>query len=386
MPSPSLVQAVRLISPMEVILNDFKSQWAEIETEALAAIQRVGQSGWIVLGKEVSRFETSLAALMGARHAIGCANGLDALEISLRILGIGRGEKVLTTPLSAFATTLAIQKIGAVPCFVDVDSCGLIDLDKVDRVLEQESDIKAMVPVHLYGHALDLSRLEKIKNKFKIKIIEDCAQAIGAMSGSRSVGTVGDMAALSFYPTKNLGALGDGGAILTSTAQYATLARSLRDYGQTAKYVHEHLGYNSRLDELHAAILNDALLPRLEGATVKREKIAHLYINGITNPAIKVIAKPPHSTSVWHLFPVLVNGPRASFQAHMKEKLIQTGIHYPFLITNQKALTNHSKFEVFGTLEAAQQFAEHEVSLPIHPYMLDAEISRVIQACNSWRF
>ncbi len=371
---------------MEIVhLNDFKAQWEEIRSKALAAVDRVGRSGWLILGSEVEAFESDLAQYWGLSHAIGCGNGLDAIEISLRCMGLEPGQKVLTTPLSAFATTLAILRAGGVPVFVDTERNGLMDLNAAEAALQKDPGIRFMVPVHLYGHALPLQRLEYLRDRYELRIVEDCAQAIGARSHGRPVGKVGQMSATSFYPTKNLGAMGDGGAILTDDSELAQRARGLRDYGQTAKYVHSELGLNSRLDELHAAILRDALLPVLARGTERRTAIASAYMKGIRNESIQILPVPEGSQSVWHLFPVTVPADRrSSFMAFAKERGIQTGIHYPRLITDQDALIGAGTLHVSGMLEQSKALCASEVSLPIHPYLSAAEVDRVIDCCNAW--
>jgi dTDP-4-amino-4,6-dideoxygalactose transaminase len=368
-----------------ILLNDFKSQWNEIRVAASAAFERVGKSGWLILGEEVKSFERHLAEAWGLPFAIGCANGLDAIEIALRCLSIKQGDKVLTTPLSAFATTLAVARAGGVPVYVDVDSSGLTDLDQCVEVLEQDRDIKFFVPVHLFGHSLDLRRLSRIKERFEMTIVEDCAQAIGAKSDGAIIGSVGQASATSFYPTKNLGCMGDGGAILTNNPDIATLARSLRDYGQSEKYAHTHMGLNSRLDEVQAAILNDALLPLLKRSTKRRTEIAQAYLREIRNADISIPPAPEGSESVWHLFPVLVKGDRISFQTHLRKSGVSSGIHYPILIPDQVAMRSLDRALVKRELRKARRFAEQEVSLPIHPYLTDSDIERVTSACNSWR-
>jgi dTDP-3-amino-3,4,6-trideoxy-alpha-D-glucose transaminase len=364
-----------------IVLNDFVAQWSDIKDDALSAVDRVGQSGWLILGQEVANFETALAKFWQMPHAIGVANGLDAIEISLRALGLKEGEKVLTTPLSAFATSLAIIRAGGRPVFVDTDSSGLLNLDQAEELLSKDSSLKFMVPVHLFGHALDLNRLEELKNKFNLKIVEDCAQSIGARSHDRVVGSVGQMAATSFYPTKNLGCMGDGGAIITGSELLDKASRTLRDYGQSKKYVHDVIGLNSRLDELQAAILFSAFLPRLGALTAKRIAIAQKFRSNIKNKKIKVIDSPAHSNSVWHLFPVIVDGDRAAFQNHLKAQGVSSGIHYPILITEQKALES---LNLKGSYPEAKKIADQEVSLPIHPYLSENDISKVIEACISW--
>src|SRR6266852_5248513 len=187
------------MSSAPIGLNDFARQWADTAPAVLDAVRQVGESGWYILGPEVSQFEEALAARLGRRFAVGCASGLDAIEISLRALGLKAGEKVLTTPLSAFATTLAILRAGGRPVFVDVDQSGLIDMNRVRDLLERDASIRCLAPVHLFGHACDLDALDELKARFDLRIVEDCAQAIGARCGGRPVGSVGQLSALSFY-------------------------------------------------------------------------------------------------------------------------------------------------------------------------------------------
>ena len=367
-----------------VLLNDFVRQWAEIRGDVALALEAVGASGHYILGPSVTAFEEQLGRFCGTRHVVGVGNGLDAIAIALRATGCGPGQKVLTTPLSAFATTLAVMQLGAIPCFVDVDDTGLMDLDLVEEALSRTTSIRFLLPVHLYGRALHLGRLRSLGDKYGVCIIEDCAQAMGAKHGNVAVGTVGAAAALSFYPTKNLGCIGDGGALLTNDDVLAERARALRNYGQSSRYVHDHFGLNSRLDELQARIMSAALLPRLVGWNDRRVAIARAYCRGIANPAL--VTPPFSSGPVWHLYPLLVrHGDRGAFQAHLDARGVQNGIHYPRLISDQGALATYGKFEILGSLGRAQSFAEQEVSLPIHPYLTDPEIEIVVGACNSWR-
>lgn len=367
-------------------LNDFTRQWRVIKQSTLATVSRVGASGWYILGNEVHAFETALAHAWGVRYAIGVGNGLDALEIALRCAGLKPGDRVLTTPLSAFATTLAIIRAGGVPVFADVDVSGLLDLERCRKILQRDSRIRWLLPVHLYGHALDLDALDTLKQEFDVRIVEDCAQSILAQSRGRPTGSVGHAAATSFYPTKNLGTLGDGGAVLTGDSRIAEMARALRHYGQSALYVHEYLGLNSRLDELHAAILHDVLLPRLPEWTARRRAIAAIYRGGIRNKRLTLPPIPAGSESVWHLFPVLVAADeRKDFLAHLNRSGIQAGIHYPRLIPEQPALAAGQEFQIVGPLVQAERFATGEVSLPIHPFLDREEAEYVVEACNAWR-
>ncbi len=364
--------------------NDFRAQWAEVRADVHAAVERVGASGWLILGEEVAAFEAALAERFGLAHAVGCASGLDALEIALRCAGLAPGDAVLTTPLSAFATTLAVVRAGGVPVFCDVDASGQLDLALAAELLAAEPGLRFLLPVHLYGHALDLDALLGLRERTGVTVVEDCAQAVGARSRGRGVGSVGAFAATSFYPTKNLGALGDGGALLTDDEAGAARARSLRDYGQSAKYEHAHLGLNSRLDELQAAILRDAFLPRLARFTRRRAEVATRYRAELANPALVVPPAPEGSESVWHLFPVLVEGDRKGLMEHLRAAGVGAAVHYPVLIPDQPALRDVPA-RVAGGLERARAFAEREVSLPIHPLLDDAAVDAVVAACNAWR-
>jgi dTDP-4-amino-4,6-dideoxygalactose transaminase len=365
--------------------NDFHRQWLDIQEDAVAAFRQVGESGWYVLGHEVREFEASLAAYWGIQHAAGVASGLDAIEISLRILGCMPGDPVLTTPLSAFATTLAILKVGGVPLFLDVDQRGLLDLDRCRDLLWRRPDIRFFVPVHLYGHALDVPGLRRLREDFGLHIVEDCAQSIGARFRGEPTGTAGQIAATSFYPTKNLGALGDGGAILTANPDWRAQAAALRDYGQSAKYRHEVIGYNSRLDELQAALLHRVMLPRLNRWIERRRAIATRYLAGIAHPEVHSPGAPEGSESSWHLFPVLVPPDRKpAFMEHLKTSGVTPGEHYPVIIPDQPVMA-HTVFDFADDCATARRIAASEVSLPIHPYLTDEEVARVIEVVNAWR-
>lgn len=365
-----------------ILLNDFKRQWAECGPVVKSAVERVGTSGWYILGQEVDHFEKALAKWWGLPHAAGVANGMDAIEIALRALGLKPGDKVLTTPLSAFATTLAILRLGGEPVFVDTDESGLINLDQCEEYFRKNPSVKYFVPVHLYGHCLNLDRLEKLRIEFGLKIVEDCAQAHGARWKGKVCGSVGQFAATSFYPTKNLGALGDGGALLTRDRQLDIRTRELRDYGQSKKYIHDVIGLNSRLDELQAAILLDSFLPKLSGWTEARRKVATRYISEIKSPDIRFMRGETGSESVWHLFPVRVKaGSREAIRTKLQANGISSGVHYPMLITEQKALKDFGRFTIAREPKIAQAIADEELSLPIHPYLTEAEVTKVVGAC-----
>ena len=366
-----------------ILMNDFRRQWDDIRDSAMEAFRVTGESGWYILGGEVRAFEQELAASEGRKHAVGVASGLDAIEIALKVLGCQSGDSVLTTPLSAFATTLAILKLGGVPVFVDTDAYGQIDLDRCRDLLWRRPDIRYFVPVHLYGHALDGARLKAIRDQFPLHIVEDCAQSIGARWRGEPAGT-GQMAATSFYPTKNLGAMGDGGAILTDRPELHARAAALRDYGQTAKYRHEFIGSNSRLDEVQAALLRRVMLPKLEGWIARRRDIARTYLTGISNPLVRCIGAPEGSESNWHLFPVVAPADKKrAFMDYLKSSGIESGEHYPAIIPQQPAMA-HVAFEFADDCSMARSIAAGEVSLPIHPYLTSGEAERVVEVVNAW--
>lgn len=361
--------------------NDFKRQWAEIGPAALAAVERVGASGSYILGREVEAFEEKLGEFWGVSQAVGVANGMDAIEIALRALDLREGQKVLTTPFSAFATTLAILRAGGVPVFVDVDDNGNIDLEQCRDAFARDRSIRFFVPVHLYGNPLDLEKLAGLRRDFDLVIVEDCAQAIGAKHGGRNVGTVGQAAATSFYPTKNLGAFGDGGALLTNDPSTASRARALRNYGQSDLYLHDELGLNSRLDELHAAVLSDALLPNLERWTEARRQIAARYLREIQH--FRTIKPASSAEPVWHLFPVFVEaGERDDVRERLLGRGIASGVHYPRLITEQPATQLSVSYEIATEPANARRLAGSELSLPIHPFLREDETQLVVAACG----
>jgi len=370
---------------LRVLANDFSRLWLDCGQDYIDAVSKVGSSGWYILGSQVNRFETSLAARCGNAFTVGCANGMDALEIALRLIDVGPGDKVLTTPLSAFATGLAILRVGAEPVYCDVDEHGALDPTAAKAAFDQVPGISAIIPVHLFGHMINIVALSALAKDYNIPVIEDAAQAIGATRDGVGVGAEGRMACYSFYPTKNLGVIGDGGALALGDSTAAEEARALRNYGQTEKYVHNIVGLNSRLDELHAATLEQVFLPKLDGWLNRRREIAKTYLDGITNPHVTRLTGPDPSGSGWHLFPVLVaQNRRDDFLSHMQLNEVQMGLHYPILIPHQKAMTERGTPIVVGSLQNAEQFARQEASLPINPYLTDAEVDHVITSVNSW--
>lgn len=371
----------RPVTQAPVLANDFRAQWEEISQDALAAVDRVGRSGWLVLGAEVEAFEREFAAWWGVEHAVGVASGLDAIEIALRCAGVGPGDRVLTTPLTAFATTLAILRVGAEPVWSDVDESGSLDLAAAAAVLAGDPAIRALLPVHLYGHPLDPAALAALADEHGVTVIEDCAQSAGAARDGRPTGVTGRSAATSLYPTKNLGAMGDGGVLLTGDEQIAARARTLRNYGQDRRYHHVEFGLNSRLDELHAAMLRSAQLPRLDRWLARRAEVAARYEQALEGTPLRPI-RAAAGRSAHHLFPVEVrDGDPEQHAAALSAAGIGVGRHYPFLCPEMPACEGIGV--TIGELPVARRLAARELSLPIHPQLDDDAVERVIAACRS---
>jgi dTDP-4-amino-4,6-dideoxygalactose transaminase len=339
------------------------------------AIDRVIASGWFVLGPEVEAFEQEFAAQCGARYAIGVGTGTDAISLILRELGIGSGDEVITSPLSAAYSALAIMMAGARPVFADIDARRLtIDPAQVRAAVTTRT--RAILPVHLYGQSADMTPLISIAEKHNLVIVEDACQAHLATSDGRPVGTMGVAGAFSFYPTKNLGALGDGGAVITSDASLAERVKRLRNGGQTSRYHHQEPGANSRLDELQAAVLR-ARLPLLHGWTERRRTIARRYREGLTS-GIDVLPQFDHG-HVYHLFPVL-SGNRGAFQAHMAAEGVETLIHYPVPIPRQPALEGTQPAEC----PIADRICAEICSLPLYPALSEEAIAHVIESAATF--
>jgi dTDP-4-amino-4,6-dideoxygalactose transaminase len=364
-----------------ILMNDFKAEPPELRQAMLSAAERVLASGWYVLGREVEAFERTWAATCGTGYGVGVGNGLDAIETALRAAGIGAGDEVITTPMTAFATALAIIRAGATPVLADIDpDTALLSIDSARRCLSSRT--RALVLVHLYGQVRQMDAWIGLCQEAGIALIEDCAQAHLASSQGRVAGSMGRAGAYSFYPTKNLGGIGDGGMVVTQDAELAGLAAQLRNYGQSERYYHPHLGLNSRLDELQAALLAERLrwLPEF---TARRREIAEAYYSGINNPLIKQLAKPEEdSAHVYHLYVVACEY-RDRLQTYLKEQGIQTLIHYPVPIHRQ-ACVQHWHIDPLG-LPHTEKHAATCLSLPCHPQMTDEDIAAVIHSVNAFK-
>ena len=363
-----------------ILMNDFKAEPAELREAMLAAAQRVFESGWYVLGAEVESFERQWAEVCGTCRGVGVANGMDAIEIGLRALGVGPGDEVITTPMTAFATVLAILRAGATPVLADIDpETALLAPASVLRCLTPRT--RALVLVHLYGQVRAMQQWLALCSGAGIALVEDCAQAHYAALAGRTAGSFGAVGAYSFYPTKNLGAAGDAGMLVTHDDALALRAIQLRNYGQSERYHHPVIGLNSRLDEIHAAMLA-ARLPWMAGFNARRQAIAAAYRAGLRNAPVRLLAEAEESAAhVHHLFVVTCDR-RDALQSHLSARGVQTLIHYPIPVHLQSSCTALQR-DPRGLI-ASERHAVTCLSLPCHPQLTDEELAQVIDAVNGF--
>ena len=355
--------------PMERELND----------DIRSAFDRVFSRSWYIEGEEDKSFEKAFAEFCGTKYCIGVGNGLDALMLALKALGIGEGDEVIVPSNTYIATALAVTYVGATPVLVEPD----INTFNINPSLIESkisSKTKAIMPVHLYGQACDMDPILEIAKKHNLKVVEDCAQAHGATYKGRKVGTFGDAAGFSFYPGKNLGALGDAGAVVTNNKELADKIRALGNYGSDYKYHHIYKGNNSRLDELQAAFLS-VKLPHLERMNIERRRIAKLYTEGINNDKVIVPYVNPDCVPVWHIYGIRCNE-RDALEKHLKEKGISTNKHYPISIHLQECYKDLNIPK--GTLPLAEEISSTELSIPMFYGLTDEEIHYVIDAINEF--
>ena len=357
-------------------LIGLKREWAEIGDELDSAMHRVISRSSFILGPEVKEFESDFASYCGAAGAVGVASGTDAITLALAASGVGEGDEVITSDLTSGATVTAIVRAGARPVLVDVDPEALnVDPRAVEAAVGPRT--RAIVPVHLYGRPADMRALAELARAHELLLIEDCAQAVGAQVGGRRAGSVGDVGCFSFYPTKNLGAYGDGGIVVSTNADVVEKARLLRTYGWTDRDYSVTLGFNSRLDELQAAILATKLR-HLDAWNRRRAQIATRYeagfkhLEGVRPPRLE----PGH---VWHLYVVRVAA-RDAVRRRLAELGVATGVHYPVPLHRQPAFEQFGAGRDFSGTEAA---CSEILSLPMFPQLLDAEVDRVIEAMRT---
>jgi dTDP-4-amino-4,6-dideoxygalactose transaminase len=360
---------------MKILCGNPLAQYRTQKTQIDAAITRVLEGGRYILGEEVRSFETEFAAYLGVKHCIGVGSGTEALHTALAACGIGPGDEVITVSHTAVATVAAIEMAGAVPVLADIEpDYYTIDPAKVEKLISRRT--KAILPVHLYGQPAALSALTDLAKKHGVRLIEDCAQAHGALYNGVHVGAIGDVACFSFYPTKNLGAIGDGGLIATNDGALASRMRFLREYGWEERYISRIAGWNSRLDELQAAVLR-VKLPSLDAANAARMRIAASYDKSLSEVGIQLPARRKESTHVFHLY--VIRSPRRNeLKDWLARKDIGALVHYPCPVHLQPAY--QGRLHGSKNLPETERAAREILSLPMYPELDAKEINSVVEA------
>lgn len=346
----------------------------EFENKALEVLR----SGWYVLGKEVSSFEEEFANYLGVKHCMGVGNGLDALWIAFRVLNIGKGDEVIVQGNTYIASVMGITINDAIPIFVEPDIYNNIDPDKIEEKITDKT--KAILVVHLYGQCSQMSKIMKIAEKHNLRVVEDCAQSHGATENGKQSGTFGDIGCFSFYPSKNLGAFGDAGAIVTNNDDLARKIKIFRNYGSEKRYYNMVVGTNSRLDELQAGLLS-VRLSHIDEITNERNTICNRYLNELKNPNIELPQVCRGVTSVWHQFVIKVKN-RECLISYLNERGIGTIIHYP--IPPHLAEAYEYLNMIKGSLPITERYAEEVLSLPLYNGMTEDEINYIINTINAW--
>lgn len=377
--------------PTSVPMLDLARQYASIQSEITAVVQQVCSSQQYILGPDVQKFEEEAAAFIGTKHAISCASGTDAIWLSLAAADIGAGHEVITTPFSFFATASAIVRSGARPVFADVESTSLnLDAASVRLCLEQShsSKVKAMMPVHLYGQSADMDELRAVASEHKIAIVEDAAQAFGTAWRGKRAGSLGTIAAFSFYPTKNLSCYGDGGLVTTDDTNLADRVRMLRNHGSKKRYFHEEIGWNSRLDSIQAAILR-VKLKHIEEWNQRRRERAEAYdlllktagllspIGPRSTPSVRLLSDSEQNFHIYHQYVIRVQN-RDGLRAFLTERKIGSEIYYPLPLHLQKCLGYLGYAE--GSFPESERAAREVLALPMFPELTPDEQATVVNA------
>lgn len=361
--------------------SDPKASYLAHQREIDDAIRQTLCSGWYILGQQVAAFEQEFAAFVGAKHCIGVANGTDALVLAMRACGIGAGDAVITVSHTAVATVAAIELAGAEPLLVDIDPATFtISPQAIEDAIKTHrgpAKLKAIIAVHLYGHPAEMDAIRELARRYDLRVIEDCAQAHGAKIDDNRVGSIGDIAAFSFYPTKNLGALGDGGAVVTNDDELAERLRLLREYGWRERYVSEIAGMNSRLDELQAAVLR-VKLKSLDEENERRRQIALRYDELLAGSSLQLPEVCSSVSHVYHQY-VVRSDERDALKERLRAKGIGTLIHYPVPVHQQPAYQNRMALALPETERAAREV----LSLPMFPQLTEGQVAQVISAINS---
>lgn len=363
---------------MQVPFFDYQRQLNTIRKEVNEAFDRVLDSGWLILGEEVSGLEKEFAAYIGTEQAIGVNSGTDAIKIALRSLGVGPGDEIITVSNAGVPPVSAIRELGAIPRFVDIKADYTLDENQLESLISEKT--KAIMPVHLYGLACNMPAIVAVAKKHDIYVIEDCSQAHGAAIDGKKVGSWGDIACFSFYPTKNLGAYGDAGIITTSNTELADKCRCLRQYGWNNNKSSQIEGYNSRLDEVQAAFLR-IKLQKLDSWLQRRQQIAGFYLNSLVDARFNLPVVRELSEHAFHLFVISVEA-RDEFVEYLKTSGVGCGIHYPEPVHLMPA---YKSFELqVGRLSATEAAAKTVVSLPIYPELSDEEVEYIVSKIGKY--
>lgn len=357
---------------------DYRREYKRLRKDVLREIDNVFSSGQLILGERVHNFEKAFSKYCKALFGIGVNSGTDALIIALKALDIGPGDEVITVSNTAVPTIAAIRAAGATPVFVDIKEDYLMDADRIEECITKKT--KCILPVHLYGHPADMAPLMKTARKYKLKVVEDCAQSHGAKYKNKMTGIIGDIGAFSFYPTKTLGAYGDGGMVITNNKNLAQKIRMIRMYGMKGAYYSEMEGINSRLDELHAAIL-EIKLKKLDSDIKRRIKIADYYIANLKDLDIVLPKVNKGCTHTYYLFVIRLKE-RDELLGYLRDKGIETRIHFPVPIHLMRGyrFLGYKK----GDLPATERFAKEILSLPMYPYLEKRELERIVKSIRSF--
>lgn len=362
-----------------MIKNEMQRHYLANKEKYNNAVQKVLESGWYITGNELNLFEENFAQYIGSKHCVGLANGLDALWIGIKLLGIGKGDEVIVQSNSYIATVMGITINNATPIFVEPDECFNFDVNRIEEKITDRT--KAILVTHLYGQASNMAAIKQICDKYNLLLIEDCAQSHGAKFDGKMTGSFGDLACFSFYPTKNLGAFGDGGAITTPHEELAKKIRIYRNYGSEKRYYNQVVGINSRLDELQAALLN-VKLEMLDELNANRKNLANLYLGKISNSYIQLPKQQDGADHVWHQFVIRCDY-RNQLVDYLNQKDIQTIIHYPIPPHLSEAYKDLGYKA--GDFPIAEDFADTVLSLPLFDNMRIEEVMEVIEALNAFR-
>ena len=363
---------------MPIPLVDLNAQYGPLESQILGRIQKVLRKMHLFLGENVREFEESFSSFCGTSHGIGVGSGTDALVLSLRALGVAPGDEVITVSHTFVATAEAIVLVGARPVFVDIDAVTMtMDASLIERAITTRT--KAIIPVHLYGHPANMDPIMDIARRHDLRVIEDACQSHGATYRDQPAGSIGDAACFSFYYSKNLGAYGEAGIIVTNNDEMAEAVKVLRDHGSSKKYVHESVGYNSRLDEIQAAILC-AKLPGLRTWNRRRRELAEMYTDRLRSLPLATPSEEEWAKSVYHLY-VIRTQQRDSLLEWLHDRGIMAGIHYPIPVHLQEA---YAEYAPIGGLPVTEKIASEILSLPIYPELSDEQLEEVVTGVQSY--